>query len=75
MIELEHPLWFFLIQPIGDLLGDQRGVAAGSVVDDEIDLDLVFLSLVYDLCRVLGHLRIQHSRDHFVGSENYINPE
>ena len=32
------------MQPVGDLLGDQGGVAAGSVVDDEIDLDLVFMA-------------------------------
>ena len=29
------------IEPIGNLLGDQGGIAAGTVFDDEIDLDLV----------------------------------
>ena len=57
------------MEPIGDLLGDQGGVAAGAVVDDEIDLDLVLYGLVYDLCRVLDHLRIQHAGDHLVERE------
>ena len=54
------------MEPICDLLGDQGRVAAGAVVDDEIDLDLVLYCLVYDFCRVLDHLGIQHPRDHFV---------
>jgi hypothetical protein len=37
------------MEPIGDLLGDQGGVAAGAVVDDEVDLDLVLYGLVYIL--------------------------
>jgi len=65
----EQPLLLFLMEPAGDLLGNQGGVAAGAVVDDEIDLDLVLLGLVHDICRVLDHLRIQHSGNHFVEGE------
>jgi len=59
------------MQAISDALSDQGGVAAGAVVDDEIDLDLVLLGLVYDLGRVLDHLRIQHAGDHFVEWEGF----
>jgi hypothetical protein len=38
---LEQPLLLRRIEPIGNLLGDQAGIAAGAVFDDEIDLDLV----------------------------------
>ena len=62
----KQPLLLLLMEPFGDLLGDQGGVAAGAVVDDEVDLDLVLYGLVYDFGRVLDHLRIQHPRDHFV---------
>ena len=48
---------FFLVQPISNLLGDQRGVAVGAVVDDQVDMELVLLGLVYNLDRVLDHLR------------------
>ena len=58
------------MEPVGDLLGDQGGVAAGAVVDDEVDLDLVLYGLVHDFCRVLDHLRIQHAGDHFVRWES-----
>jgi len=34
------------MEPICDLLGDQGGVAAGAVVDDEVDLDLVLYGFV-----------------------------
>jgi hypothetical protein len=54
---------------IGDLLGDQGGVAVGAVIDDEVNLDLVLCALVYDCCRVLDHLRIRHPTDHFVKRE------
>ena len=54
------------MEPIGDLLRNQWGVAAGAVVDDEVYLDLVLFGLIYDFGRVLDHLRIKHSRDHFV---------
>ena len=57
------------MEPVGDLFGDQGGVAAGAVVDDEIDLDLVLYGLVHDFGRVLDHLRIQHAGDHFVERE------
>ena len=56
---------------VGDLLGDQGGVAAGAVVDDEVDLDLVRNGLIYDFCRVFDNLRIQHARDHFVKREGF----
>ena len=54
------------MQAISDLLGDQGGVSAGAVVDDQVDLDLVLYGLVYDFRRIFDHLRIQHARDHFV---------
>ena len=57
------------MKPVGDLLGDQGGVAAGAVVDDEIDLEPVLYGLVHDVCRVFDHLRIQHAADHFVKRE------
>jgi hypothetical protein len=59
------------LQPIGNLLSDQGGVASGAVVDDEIDLDLVLLGLAHDLCRVFDHFRIQHAADHFVKREGF----
>ena len=34
-----------LMQPVSDLLGNQGGVAAGAVVDDQVDLDLVLYGL------------------------------
>ena len=29
------------MKPVGDLLGDQRGVAPGAVVDNQVKLDLM----------------------------------
>jgi len=58
---LKELLLFFLMEPFGDLPIDQAGVAAGAVVDDQADLDFVLLGLVYDLGRVLDHLRIRLS--------------
>jgi hypothetical protein len=40
------------MREIGVHLGDQLGVAAGTVVDDEIDLDFVLYGFIYDFCRV-----------------------
>ena len=57
------------MDPVGDLLGDQGGVAAGPVVDNEVHLDLVFYSLVHDLNGILDHLRVQHTADHLVDRE------
>jgi len=65
----KQSLLLFFIKSFSNLLGDQGGVAAGSVVDDEIDLDLILLGLVHDFGRVLDHLRIQHAQDHFVKRE------
>ena len=57
------------MEHFGDLLGDQGEVAAGAIVDDEVDLDLVLHGFVHDFCRILDHLRIQHAADHFVKRE------
>jgi hypothetical protein len=57
------------MEPFANFLGNQGGVAAGAVVDDEVDLYLVLLGLVYYFRRVLDHLRIQHARNHFVEGE------
>jgi hypothetical protein len=38
------------MEPVGDLLGDQGGVAAGAVADDEIHLNLVLCGLLHDFC-------------------------
>ena len=65
----EQPLLLLRMEPVGDLLGDQGGVAAGAVVDNEVHLDLVFYGLVHDLNGILDHLRIQHAADHFVERE------
>ena len=46
--------------------GRSGGVAAGAVVDDEIDMDLVLSGPHLGFCRILEHLRIQHAADHFV---------
>lgn len=56
----EKPLLRLRMEPFGDLPGDQGGVAAGSVVDDSVETDIVFHDLVYDFCRVLDHLQVQH---------------
>ena len=53
------------MDPLGDLLGDQEGVAAGAVVDNEVHLDLVFYSLVHDLNGILDHLRVEHKSVNF----------
>ena len=39
------------------VLSDQEGVAAGAVVDDEVDLAAVFYRLVHNLNGILDHLR------------------
>ena len=54
----EQPLLLLRMEPISDLLGDQGGVSAGAVVDNEVHLDLVLYSLVQDLNGILDHLRI-----------------
>jgi hypothetical protein len=56
---LKQSLLLFPMQMDGDLFGDQGGVVAGAVVDDEIDLDFIFCGLVYNLGRILDHLWIQ----------------
>ena len=52
----EQPLLLLRMEPLSDLLGDQGGVAAGAVVDNEVHLDLVFYSLVHDLNGIFDHL-------------------
>ena len=71
----KQSLLLFFIQSFSNLLGDQGGVAAGSVVDDEIDLDLILYGLVHDFGRVLDHLRIQHAGDYFVEQEGLMSQE
>ena len=65
----ENLLLFFRMEPLADLLGNQRGVAAGAVVYDEIHMDLILYGLVYDFWCVLHHLRIQHAGDQFLKRE------
>ena len=52
------------------LFGDQGVFVAGAVVDDEIDLSPVLYGLIYDLCRFLNHLLIQHTREQFTEDES-----
>jgi hypothetical protein len=59
------------MQPFGDLLGDRVGVAAGSVVNDTIDLEPVLYSFVQDFGRVFDQLRFQHAADHFIKREGF----
>ena len=70
----EQPLLLLRMKSVSDLLGDQGGVAAGAVVNDEVHLDFVFCSLVHDLNGILDHLRIQHAGNHFVVVENGGRP-
>ena len=65
----EQPMLLLRMEPVGDLLGDQGGVAAGAVVDDEIYLDLVLYGLVHDLNGILDHLRAK-----CLASEEAIKP-
>ena len=51
------------MEPVRDPLGDQGGVAAGAVVDDEVDLSPVLYSLIYDFCRFLDCLQIYAGDD------------
>ncbi len=67
---LEKPLLLFFMGATCDLPGNQGGAASGAVVDDQADLDLVFLGLVYDPGRVLDHLRIEHAGDQLVEGED-----
>ena len=53
------------MQPVGDLLGDQGGVAADAVVDNQVHLDLAFYRLVHDLNEILDHLRVEHKSVNF----------
>jgi hypothetical protein len=69
----EQPLLLLRMESICHLLGDQGGVAAGLVVDDEIDLDLLLYGLVHDFCLVFDHLRIQYAADHFVKREGFMS--
>jgi len=65
----EQPLLLFLMEPVGDLLGDQGSVAAGAVFDDEIHPDFVFCGLLYDFSLSSIISEFQHARDHFVERE------
>ena len=66
IIESKQSLMLLGMQMVGNLLSDQGSVAAGSVVNDQVDPDPVLHGLVYDFCRVLDHFRVQHAGDHFV---------
>ncbi len=57
----DQPLLFFRMEPVTDLLGNQGGVAPGSVVDNEVHLDLVVYGLVHDLNSILDHLPGQNT--------------
>jgi hypothetical protein len=70
-----RPCCFSLWRRSAILWAIRGSVAAGAVVDDQIDLDLVFLGFVYDLGRVLDHLRIQHAGDHFVEGRGSMSQE
>ena len=54
------------MEPVGDLLGDQGGVAACAVVNDEIHTYFILYDFVHDLNGIFDHLRIQHAGNHFV---------
>jgi hypothetical protein len=41
---LEQSLLLLQVEPVGDLLGDQGGIAAGAVVDNEAHLVLSFMA-------------------------------
>jgi hypothetical protein len=53
----KQPLLLFRMEPGGNLFRNQGGIAAGAVVDDEIDLDLILLGLIHAFCRTLDRLR------------------
>jgi hypothetical protein len=61
----------FRPQPIGDLLGDEGGVVAGAVVDNEVPLSFVFYSLVHDLNSMLDYFGTLHARDHIFKREGF----
>jgi hypothetical protein len=57
------------MEPFGDLLGDQAGVAAGAVVYNEVHLDLILYGLIHNQNGIFDHFRVQHAGDHFVKRE------
>jgi hypothetical protein len=63
------------MQPFSDLLGNQGGVTACSVIDGRADLDLVLYGFVYDFGRVFYHTLIQHDRDYFLEGECPLSQE
>ena len=44
----EQPFLFLRIKLVGGLLCDQGEVAAGAVVDDEVDLNIALYGLIYN---------------------------
>jgi hypothetical protein len=62
-------LLVLLLAPLGNLLRDKGGVAASTVVDNEIHLDFAFYGLFPNLNDVLDHLRVPHVANHFVKRE------
>jgi hypothetical protein len=45
----KQPLLLLRMEPVGDLLGDQGGVALGTVVDNEGATELAFQALLHAL--------------------------
>jgi hypothetical protein len=50
---LEQSLLLLQVEPVGDLLGDQGGIAAGAVVDNEAHLVLSFMASKIYLAKLI----------------------
>ena len=47
-----------------DLLGNERGIAAGAVVDDDVDPGVVLDGSLHEIGRFIHHLGIHHAVFH-----------